>query len=130
MSGGVVSGNTFLAVFNRARAQGNELGDDGAKAWAGVLLLNTTLTSVDLGRELIVQMPSINLCKSSCCAAQFSSCSANSIGDDGVNALADMLKRNTSLTSIGLSSKSESWPRESCRHSPSSVFLFLLKKLA
>ena len=35
--------------------------------------------------------------------------SGNSIGDydDGVKALADMLKRNTSLTSIGLSSKSE-----------------------
>ena len=44
-----------MVVFSCVRARtGNEIGVIGAKAWAGLLLRSTTLTSVDLGCEWIV----------------------------------------------------------------------------
>jgi Ran GTPase-activating protein (RanGAP) involved in mRNA processing and transport len=87
------------------RAGASTVGDVGAEAFADMLKINRTLTSIDLSENDIESKGAIALAAALKDNQKLVSLDINNndIGDEGVKALADMLKINQTLTSIDLS---------------------------
>jgi Ran GTPase-activating protein (RanGAP) involved in mRNA processing and transport len=89
---------TELDLYN------NSIGNDGAKAIAEALKVNTVLTRLDLdtnsigndGTKAIAEALKVNTVLTTL------SLQSNSIGNDGAKAIAEALKRNTVLTTLNL----------------------------
>ena len=79
----------------------NHIGDEGATSISESLKVNSTLTSIDL--KSTVKVNKTNHC---CCSFKFtlSLFEGNSMGKEGLKALTQSLKINTTLTELVLDS--------------------------
>ena len=92
--------------FSLACATDNAIGDAGASVIADALNLNPSVTSVDLSCEsALCQRAHVGFVTVTCVVGFHACATDNAIGDAGASVIAEALKRNTTITSVDLSSE-------------------------